>query len=160
MSLTIRGIDGIGGELEMPLRGVWTHEGDVDAVSFALGHADVSTTMIYFWLAGRYLPPLRVMDRMADALNDATLHNIVRDARTGRCPCGATFDRTQTRRQYCSEDCRRAPHGKGGRKADPRQDAIEAMCRACEPERICRDDSCALRPFSPFLFVALHRRTA
>ena len=120
----------------------------------------VTPTMVGYWRAGRYLPAMRVMDLLVDALNDATLYNIVRDARTGHCPCGATFDREQTKRRYCSYACQRGAHGKDGRKADPRQDAIEAMCRACEPERICRDDSCALRPFSPFLFVALHRRTA
>lgn len=28
-------------------------------------------------------------------------------------------------------------------------EAIEAMCRDCEPEGICRTEGCALRPFSP-----------
>jgi hypothetical protein len=35
------------------------------------------------------------------------------------------------------------------------QDAIGAMCRACEPEGVCRDEDCPLRPFSP-LPVELH----
>ena len=119
----------------------------------------VTPTMVGYWRNGRYLPPLRVMDRLADALNDATLHNMVRDARTGHCPCGATFDREQTKRQYCSYACQRNAQRTDGPRADPRQDVIEAFCRSCEPEGICRDDGCALRPFSPFLFVALHRRT-
>jgi len=117
----------------------------------------VSGTMVGYWRVGRYLPSMAALDRLADALNDSTLRNMVRDARTGRCPCGATFDREQTKRMYCSFACQRAAHRKGGRKADPRQDAIDAMCRGCEPEGICRDDGCALRPFSPFLFVALRR---
>lgn len=33
------------------------------------------------------------------------------------------------------------------------QAAIEAMCRACEPEGYCRDGSCPLRPVSPFLLA-------
>lgn len=120
----------------------------------------VSATMVGYWRVGRYLPSLPMMDRLDALLDDAALYQIVHAARTGRCPCGQTFDREQSRRQYCSLACQRKAHLKGGVKADPRQNAIYAMCVSCEPERVCRDDACALRPFSPFLFVALHRRTA
>jgi len=41
MTLTIRGVDAIGGVLEMPLRGPWVYTGDVDSQSFATGHADL-----------------------------------------------------------------------------------------------------------------------
>ena len=120
----------------------------------------VSPTMVGCWRTGRYLPSMVALDRLVDVLDDAVLRIMVCSARTGRCPCGATFERLRSKRRYCSYLCQRRAHLKGGRKADPRQDAIDAMCAACEPEKTCRDDSCALRPFSPFLFVALHRRTA
>jgi hypothetical protein len=42
MTLSIRGIDGIGGDLEMPLRGPWTFDGDVDSQDFGLGHASIA----------------------------------------------------------------------------------------------------------------------
>lgn len=44
MSLAIRGVDGIGGDLEMPLRGNWTYDGDVDSQAFGLGHASITYT--------------------------------------------------------------------------------------------------------------------
>ena len=120
----------------------------------------VTPTMVGYWRVGRYLPSLEMADRLEEALDDAILRQVIRAARTGHCPCGQTFDREQSRRQYCSLACQRKAHLLGGVKADPRQGAIHAMCVGCEPERVCRDDACALRPFSPFLFVALHRRTA
>lgn len=124
------------------------------------GLLGVTPTMVGYWRAGRYLPSMTALDRMTDVLHDGALRNLVSKARTGHCPCGATFDREQTKRMYCSTLCQRRAHNKGGRKADPRQNAIDAMCRGCEPEGVCRDDGCALRPFSPFLFVAIHRRAS
>jgi transcriptional regulator with XRE-family HTH domain len=121
---------------------------------------DVTATMIGYWRVGRYLPSMPLLDVLVDLFDDPVIRQVVTAARTGRCPCGMTFDREQSRREYCSLACQRKAHLKGGRKADPKQEAIDAMCRGCEPERICRDDGCALRPFSPFLFVALHRRSA
>lgn len=119
----------------------------------------VTQTMVGYWCRGIYLPPLPIVERMSEILDDLWLLRLVMAARTVRCPgCGTTFDRGQTRRQYCNALCQRAAHLKGGKRpADPRQEAIDAMCRGCEPEGTCRDDSCALRPFSPLLFVPLHR---
>lgn len=119
----------------------------------------VSPTMVGYWRCGRYLPSFDALDRLADIFPDVKIRQIVVDARTGRCPCGATFDREQTKRAYCSLTCQRRAHLKGGVKADPRQSAIDAMCRGCEPEGVCRDDACALRPFSPFIVIPF-RRTA
>lgn len=127
------------------------------SLAAALG---VTPTMVGYWRYGRYLPGLLALDRLVALFPDDRIGSIVMEARTGRCVCGSTFDREQSRRAYCSFACQRAAHRLGGRKADARQDAIDAMCAGCEPEGICRDDACALRPFSPFLFVALHRRSA
>jgi DNA-binding XRE family transcriptional regulator len=119
---------------------------------------EVTPTMVGYWRAGRYLPQPYIAERMADTLDDAMLRAMVVQARTFRCGhCGKTFDRQQTRATYCSTACQRRAHGPGGKRFDPRQDAIDAMCRGCEPEGMCRDDACALRPFSPFLFVSLTR---
>lgn len=118
----------------------------------------VTPTMVGYWRAGRYLPPLPVAAQLAEVLDDGKLRSMVVEARTVRCGnCGKTFDREQTRATYCSPACQRRAHLKGGTKFDPRQEAIDDMCRGCEPEGICRDDSCALRPFSPFLFTPARR---
>ena len=42
MTLTIRGVDAIGGTLTMPLRGPWVYTGDIDSQSVATGHADLA----------------------------------------------------------------------------------------------------------------------
>lgn len=116
----------------------------------------VTATMVGYWRNGRYLPHPSVAERLAEALDDPFLLVLVTRARTVRCPCGNTFDRQQTKAMYCSESCQRKAHLKGGTKApDPRQLAIDAMCRDCEPLGTCRDDGCALRPFSPFLFIPI-----
>lgn len=117
--------------------------------------------MVGYFRYGRYLPSMVVLDRLDDLFGDAILLRVVAEARTGRCPCGATFDREQnSRRRYCTQRCQTQASRKGGRKFDARQDAIDTMCAGCEPEGICRDDGCALRPFSPFLFIPLHRVVA
>ena len=120
---------------------------------------DVSPTMVGYWRAGRYLPTPALAVLLSEELDDTSLVTMVTHARTVSCPnCGITFDRKQSRKRYCSMQCQRRAHLKGGVKApDIRQEAIDAMCRACEPEGTCRDDGCALRPFSPLLFVAMRR---
>lgn len=116
----------------------------------------VSATMVGYWRAGRYLPTPEIAERMAEYLDDERLLVYVTQARTRRCGnCGRTFDAMQTRATYCTMDCQRRAHTSKGKKFDPRQAAIDEMCAGCEPQGICRDDSCALRPFSPFLVVTM-----
>lgn len=123
-----------------------------NSLAAALG---VTATMVGYWRLGRYLPAPDKAERLAEELDDARILTYVMQARTRRCGnCGRTFDTMQTRAMYCTLDCQRRAHMKGGRRYDARQEAIDAMCRGCEPEGLCRDDGCALRPFSPFLVVA------
>ena len=71
--------------------------------------------------------------------------------------CRRPFRRGRTRQAYCGAVCRTAHH-KGVRTLpmlDPRQAAIDAMCRGCELEGECRDTVCALRAFSP---LPIYRR--
>lgn len=118
----------------------------------------VSAQMVGYWRSGVCLPTPYFADILADLLDDARLRQMVKVARTVRCPCGVTFDREQTKRLYCSYTCQRRAHVRGGVRApDQRQRAIDAMCHGCEPEGTCRDDGCALRPFSPFLYVPARR---
>lgn len=127
------------------------------ALAAAMG---VTPTMVGYWRMGRYLPSPDVADRLADVLIDSRIRVYVMQARTRRCGnCDRTFDAMQTRAKYCTADCQRAAHTKTGRKFDARQEAIDAMCRGCEPEGMCRDDACALRPFSPLL-VVMKRKVA
>lgn len=120
----------------------------------------VSETMVGYWTQGRYVPALGNAEKIATILNRPALLEIARVHHTGRClACGRTFKRNSTRRQYCAQSCQR-DYQKGVRGptvVDPRQAAIDAFCKGCEPEGICRDDECALRAFSPFIFVPLRR---
>lgn len=120
----------------------------------------VSPTMIQHYRAGRYLPLRDMAQRIAEVLDEPTLITLA--AGDARCRmCDRPIPLNGTRRRYCSIECIRLFH-KGvtpRQERDPRQEAIDAMCLGCEPDGICRDDTCALRPFSPWSFVPLRRRT-
>lgn len=125
----------------------------------ALGAAmGTSGTQISYWRNGVYIPPPDRAIELAEILDEPRIIKVVAEARIGRCPmCGKSFDRGQTRRAYCSKPCQVASNYKSGVKPDDKQEAIDAMCRGCEPEGVCRDDGCALRPFSPLVFITLRR---
>lgn len=133
----------------------------VQVTSVALAAAiGVTPTMVGYWRQGRYLPSLARADQLADYFSDPMLLETVRTAMVGRClACPRIFPRNATRRLYCSAACRRDYHKgvRGPRSSDPRQGAIDAFCRGCEPMGLCRDDLCDLRAFSPLPFVPLHR---
>ena len=61
------------------------------------------------------------------------------------------------------DDPRRAAYRKGMAIADERarllEDAVAAMCAACEPEGVCRTPDCPLRAFSP-LPLEIHQQMA
>jgi transcriptional regulator with XRE-family HTH domain len=111
------------------------------------------------WLLGRYVPTLATGERLAAVLSDESIANAVRRARSGRClftPCGRAFERKLADQLYCRAQCRDRANKHPQHRRDPRQDAIDAFCKACEPEGLCRIADCALRGFSPLPFIPLH----
>lgn len=118
----------------------------------------LSHNILYGYTGGRYLPTLANANRLADALLDDNLVRIVKNARQAKCQlasCGRTYYRDRGPQKFCSMECttlaakgltRYAPHAA--------LDAIDEMCRTCEPQGVCRNDECPLRYFSPLPFEA------
>jgi transcriptional regulator with XRE-family HTH domain len=160
--------------------------------------AGVSRSAIVEYRHGRNLPSLEVALRLAEALDEPRLAEIVRQGRTLACRrCGRPFlNEAAFPKRYCSPGCRllgapsldgeRRSHGeeavgllrgeflrmgavrkqqvgraltllddalKPVRDAEQAlsayQDAVAAMCAACEPEGLCRTAACPLRGISP-----------
>jgi predicted nucleic acid-binding Zn ribbon protein len=120
--------------------------------------------LIWQWSAGNNLPRLETALRLAEALGEPRLADIVREARTVNCEvCGTPIlNEGGTPVRFCTESCRevRRKLRVGAEPARVRavgaerrlalyQDAVATMCRGCEPEGLCRDAECALRPVSP-----------
>lgn len=116
------------------------------------------------WVRGRYLPSLENATLVTDVLDAPMVLHFARLAQVGTCRlCKAPFKKLlgsiRTRREYCSVQCRyRWNDGHRASVDHPAETAIAAFCHGCEPEGICRTSDCALRAFSPFMFVA--RRAA
>lgn len=122
-----------------------------------------SPGLLWQWSAGNNLPRLETAQRVADALGEPRLAAIVREARTVTCAaCRATMVVEGGRpRRWCSDACKvvgnamrsGVPSRERAVVAERRlalyRDAVAAMCQGCEPEGLCRDASCALRPVSP-----------
>ena len=121
-------------------------------------------TCVGFWLQGRALPSLEQAERIAEHLGDDRIRQRVRAARIGVCAyvgCQRPFDRVQGRRnKFCGPKCQMRANYRASNRVDPRQVAIAAFCRECEPEGICRMLECPLRGFSPLPFIPLHRVAA
>ena len=115
---------------------------------------------VYNWISGRHLPMVETGAKMADVLGDQQLLKLLISLRTIGCEvCKRPLVRgSKSARIFCGPDCARLAE-KGIKRTpfrDPegRQSAIEAMCRSCEPEGVCRVPDCPLRRYSPFPFVA------
>lgn len=116
-----------------------------------------SPSNIYLYLQGKTLPTVAVASRLAEALLDNGLLEMVVAMRTRSCRiCGKrTVDAGTKPRAYCSPTCYRLLH-KGLSAApvvDPRDRAIAAMCVECEPSGVCRTIACPLRAVSPLPYV-------
>lgn len=130
-------------------------------------------------LAGeRYLSP-HTAARIAEALDWPAIVTVAIKDRTTTCAlCGASFVRPITRgpQRYCGRKCRRAASARQSRDSHRRraltetrlarerlslhQQAVAAFCHGCEPEALCRDASCALRPVSPLPLADRRLRVA
>lgn len=125
--------------------------------------AGVGDTSIANYRAGLSLPHLETAHRLADALQDDQLITLIVKARTFTCPID---ERTfvydgEGPRTYCSPSCQRVAEKKrAGRSTRARaytaenrvtllQQAVDAMCRSCEPNGLCRTADCPLRAASP-----------
>lgn len=130
------------------------------AVAAALG---VSKQNVREFATGTRLPRLETAAKIADALHEPAILAAVRDARTRACRnCRADMLVNTTSRYFCGEECRilyRAKTNKPldrrsltviGSSLDVHRGAVEAFCRSCEPDGVCRDAGCELRPVSPF----------
>lgn len=123
----------------------------------------------------RAMPTLETAQRLSEALVWPSLLELVRDALTGSCAlCGGTFVAESGRgeRRFCSDRCsfaftnrkRRGCTLQGVSEVIARhrlteyQQAIEAMCRGCEPEGLCRDSGCSLRAVSPLRLAGGERQ--
>lgn len=111
------------------------------------------------WSAGTSLPPVDLAERLADRLVWPSLASIARSGREKACDaCGRLFVvETPSPQRYCSLDCRRFQNAKRvpGRRDLTRavlerrtvryQNAVAAMCAACEPGGLCRTPECPLQ---------------
>ncbi len=125
------------------------------ALAAAIG---VSAPAVRYWRRGEYLPSMEMAERLADVLGEPAILDAVRAARTGTCRlCGrGRLIRISSRRYYCSDRCRRlAEKGVTPKVPDERDVAIAHFCAQCEPEGLCRDIDCPLRPVSPLPFARM-----
>lgn len=123
----------------------------------------VSGGLLWQWSNGNNLPRMETALRLAEALGEPRLADIVREARTASCEvCGASIiNEGGGPVRFCTEACRvvrnvarsGTPTRQRAVVAERRlalyQDAVAAYCAGCEPEGLCRDAECALRPVSP-----------
>lgn len=137
--------------------------------------AGTSLSTLRQYRGGYNLPTLPVAEKLARALDDPRLVDIVREGRTHTCAvCKRDYlDAEGTPRRYCSDRCQRIA-GKRTIGADNRKRAdlaeqamvdfeeivgeyvhtVDSFCRDCSPEGVCLMPKCALRPLSPLLLAS------
>lgn len=123
----------------------------------------IGASTIANYRAGLSLPHLDTAHRLANILEDEKLALLIVRARTFTCPIDKrefVYD-GEGPRTYCSPSCQRVAEKKReGRSTRARaytaenrvtllQQAVDAMCRECEPLGLCRMQDCPLRPASP-----------
>lgn len=125
-------------------------------------------TNLHKALNSERIPAPEVVALLADVLDRPSLVSMAVAARTARCAlCDAPFVRHHRKpsTRYCGVLCRRAAAGRQQRdshrrkaltetrmvrqRLDQYQLAVMAFCRGCEPDGVCRDAGCSLRPVSP-----------
>ena len=140
-------------------RAMSTRHATVRGTATSIG---VSRTLIHFYRDGTNLPRVETAERLAAALDWPGLTTIVLRARTGACElCAKPFAAMGSgNKRYCTEDCRRVAAARRSgtstrgraivaeRRAARYALAIDAFCRGCEPDGICRMSDCQLRAVS------------
>lgn len=123
----------------------------------------VAPSAVASWRAGNNLPRLETAIRVATALGNDTLASIVREGREAPCEnCRRMFvNEGGGPKRYCSTACLKLANVKRSgtptreravvaeRRLTMHMAAVDAFCRGCEPEGLCRDSECSLRPVSP-----------
>jgi transcriptional regulator with XRE-family HTH domain len=157
-----------GSELRKAMKRTGVGQGHL-AASLGIGESAIRN-----WLAGNNLPRLDSAQLLAAGLTAPILVDIVLEAREGACEgCGKRYvNEGGGPKRFCSNECRDIAEKIRTAKGDTRSRAtvaerrlrdhmaaVDAMCRGCEPEGLCRDTECALRPVSP-LPVALRANDA
>jgi transcriptional regulator with XRE-family HTH domain len=147
---------------------------DVRALASAL---DMDASSVVDWRRGVRLPRVESAAAIADALSAPVIAEAVVRQRTMQCAlCGRDFLFNNVggrRRRYCSQDCganawnserRRVTekdwgmvHTRWRSRYQKAQAAIEAFCRSCEWDGICKTPDCELRAVSP---LPLEKRAA
>ena len=125
----------------------------------------VCSTLAKRWLEGACTPDHEHVITIAEHLAAPELVALSIRLRTGTCEgCGGlTFVNRGTRRaRFCGPRCRRRDMDRRRQRREGDQErkvlrlaveehraAVLAHCLQCEPDRLCRDAGCALRPVSP-----------
>lgn len=124
---------------------------------------------------GHRFPSLDRATRLADALDWPGLSSLMVELRTSVCAiCGASFvdPSRDLRQRYCSDSCASTSQDRRRRgsrtelgiveahRLRDHQEAVAAYCRGCEPEGLCRDAACPLRPVSPLPLADRRARVA
>lgn len=128
------------------------------------------------WTTGEAFPDHGTVLAIADLLDWPHLVTLSLAARSGTCEaCGAPTLATRGPRppRFCGARCIRRTRdrqlnarkrlqavGVVKRERDLLREAVAAMCRGCEPEGLCRDAECALRPVSPLPLASARLRVA
>lgn len=133
------------------------------------------STLAKRWIDGDAYPDHDTVVVLGEALHWPSLVARSIEDRTGTCvACGGpTFTTRGSRRpRFCGPVCTRrvADRVRNGRRKqhslgvvtsqrDRLREAVEAFCRDCEPEGICRDEECRLRGVSPLPYIPLSKVT-
>lgn len=138
----------------------------------------ISLTNMQKLLSGNRFPTLPTAEKLATILDYPILGSAILEMRTKTCEvCQATFVDKGKRNhgRLCSMPCMRIDNNrvKQGRKNVIRHNeavvatrrlrvyssAVVAFCKRCEPEGICRDGRCDLRPASPLPYIPMSAAT-
>lgn len=129
----------------------------------------ISEAHVYSWFKEklRSWPNLDDVEALADHFEDETLLSRAIADRTRNCRlCKAQFVAKRQHQVYCTLECgERARHIAEGRSKHQRltyrvkdlEETIAAMCRACEPNGVCRQPECPIQVRGKGLPLAVPR---